>query len=281
MMTSTIITSCDSTSLVPLNSRCSAPELDTRSFNMLDSDTYTIINDGLTCKSPINVISDTATATQLYLNPVDSECTITQEAQSEYLSPVEHASIIADCLDVDDCLTLIDDISASCKTSADKVSDSKQTSKSSNSAGNDDENSLAGIGGSSSRSATHTINKYCLVQVNDFSKSSISVQSEYIAAAADATSHCYVSGVVDDSNHYSGCIFTGDAQNYTSLADAGLHEQQQEQARESDYDNTTEPLDLSNYDNNAALNISANEVSLFTNTQIRSLFQYLRENHVE
>lgn len=251
------ITSCDSTSLVPLNYRCSAPELDTRSFNMLDSDNYTIINDGLTCKSPISVISSTATATQLYLNPVDGRCTIKQDVQSDYLNPVEHASSVADCLHNDDHLTLTDETNACCKTSADKVSDSEQISKSSNSAGNDNKNSLAGIGTSSSRSATHTINNYYLVPVNDLNKSSISVQSEYIAAAADATSHSYVIGVINDSKHYNGCTFTCDARNYTSLVDVGLHEQQQEQAREPDYDNTTEPLNLSNYDNNAGLSVSA------------------------
>jgi hypothetical protein len=251
-MTSTI-TSCDSTSLVPLDSRCSAPELDTRSFNMLDSDTYTSINDGLTCKSPINVISGTAIATQLYLNPVDSECTIKQEAQSEYLTPVEHASTI-DCFDNNDYLTPTDETSANCETSAYKVSDSERTSTSSNS---------AGTGTSSSRSATHTTNKYCLVPVNDLNKSSNSAQSEYTAAAVDATSYCYDLGAVDDSTYYSGCISTDEAQNYTSLVEVGLYEQQQEQAREPDYDNATEPLDLSNYDNNAALNISASEVSLF------------------
>lgn len=86
-----------------------------------------------------------------------------------------------------------------------------------------------------------------------------SAQSEYLVAAADATSQRHVLGVVDDCKHYSSSTWTGEARTYTSLL--GVHEQQQQQARQPDYDNATHTIDPSNYDNNAGMSVSASEVS--------------------
>jgi hypothetical protein len=101
-----------------------------------------------------------------------------------------------------------------------------------------------------------------LTPVDNPNKSSNNAQpdSEYLVAAADATSQGYID-VVDDSKHCSGSTFISEARNYTSLLD--VHEQQQEhEVREPDYDNTTETCDLSDYDNNAGLNVSAVNVSM-------------------
>jgi hypothetical protein len=115
--------------------------------------------------------------------------------------------------------------------------------------------------------------------VNSSKKSSNSVQSdsECLVAAADATSqgHIYV---VDDSKHCSGSTFIGEAQNHTSFPNVHDQQQQEHVIRVSDYDNMTQTCDLSNYDNNAGLNVSGVNVSILSVTISSHFFQFNIEN---
>lgn len=259
--TPSISTSCSGT-LGPLSAQCSVPQIHRTLGCMLDSEDYTIlITDELTSKNPKNVNSDTAA--EIYLIPVDDSCNIRQDAHCDYLTPVKHARTLADYLDNDDnYLMAISDTSANCKSNA----ATEQAGGPSKSAANDNKNYLADIDDSTSRSAAYTAEDY-LIPLDNSSQSSNNARSEYyLVAAADVTSHGYTyeshSGVGKLGNCCSRNISTaGEALTYTSLTE--VHKQQQEQeAIESDYDNTADTtLDLSDYDNSAGLNVGASDVS--------------------
>jgi hypothetical protein len=84
--------------------------------------------------------------------------------------------------------------------------------------------------------------------------------------------------VVDDSKHCSGSTFIGEAQNLTSFPNVHDQQQQEHVIRVSDYDNTTQTFDLSDYDNNAGLNVSGVNVSILLVTISSHCFQFNIEN---
>lgn len=136
-------TSRDSTSTSSMNSLCSEPKCDNRTFDIVDSDNYTIINDKVDRISPNELVSDAAAA-DFYLIPIENRCDI--ERQFDYCEPVEHVSTLADYLGN---ANVVDATSASCSMlCADKVSATQLTSKSLKLAVNNNKSYLVVIGDS-------------------------------------------------------------------------------------------------------------------------------------
>jgi hypothetical protein len=141
-------TSCDSSSLSPLSSHCSVSDFSTHLFNMANGGNCTIINDELTCNSLIN--SNRHTAAELCLIPVNNGCNIRQDAPSDYLTPTEHAGIMAHCLHNDNYLLITDDTGTSCQPNTEQVSATTEQAKESlKSAGDDSDDYLVIFGESS------------------------------------------------------------------------------------------------------------------------------------
>jgi hypothetical protein len=232
---------------------------------MSDGDNCAFINDELTCHSLIN--SNRQTAAELCLIPVGNRRNIEQDMHSGHLTSAEYASTLAACLDNDNYLIVTDDTGTSCQSSTMNVSSSEQASKPSKLAGNISEDYLIIIGRSPSNFSA-SAGDNVLTPADNPNKLSNSAQYEPLVVAADATSQVYID-VVDDSKH---CSVISEARNYTSLQD--VHEQQQEQvARDPNYDNTTEIFDVSEYDNNAELNVSAINVSMLLITISSRFFE--------